>query len=141
MPNFSAISKIEALIRAKWVHCDVRGFDQDPVSPVPRDLAAFAELTFPVEPTEEQISTGSPGNNTFREEGGFAFTVMVPRKDPLMQWLQRIDELRDGLRNWRSDDGHLRIFEVPSPAISNRSDQPGYRELTIGVAYQHDIFR
>lgn len=141
MASFTVLSEIETLIQANWTHCEIRGFDADPESPVPSDMSAFAELTFPVDPDETQISFGAPGYNVFREEGGFRFCVMIPHKEPARMWAQRVDALRDALRNWRSSDGHLRIFEVPSAPINNRSDRKGYREISIGVPYSIDIFR
>lgn len=143
MASSAVVSAIETLITDNWTHCPVRAFDEEPDAEVPTALGDFAELTFPVEPSETQISTGAPGNNVFREEGGFRFCVFAKRNGSVSvaTWLSRIDTLRDALRNWRSSDGNLRIFEVPSPAINNRSDRNGYRELSIGVAYTHDIFR
>ena len=141
MAAAKVIRAIELLIRDNWKHCDIRGFDEPPESAVPSDMGAFAEITFPVEPEEEQISFGAPGNNVFREVGGFHFCVFVPKYEYLPKWAEFIDDLRDELRNWRSTDGHMRVFETPSPAINDRSDREGYRELSIAVPYEYDIFR
>ena len=133
---------IEELIRDNWVYCDdIRAFDFDSEPEVPATVKAFAEITFPVDADETQKSWGSPGNNVYREEGGFRFRVFVPRVEDLRTWVQRMDELRDVLRTYRDNPNGLRIHEVPPASITSRSEIKGYRELSIGVDYILDIHR
>jgi len=141
MAAYAAMREITALIRAYWPHTTVRSLDEDARPHVPTDASGFAEITFPFS-EEIQRTTGSPGNNRFEESGGFRLSIFIPAKASLETWMQWIDTLRDVLRNNHDlCSGQLRIFEVSSPVINDANDRVGYRELSIAVPYEYDIYK
>lgn len=138
MASYTSFQIVKSVLAFNWTHTPIRSpLEGDTV---PRDLTEFAEITFPYS-EETQISIGAPGTNVFRETGAFHFCILIPFGEVITTWLQRVDELRDALRNYRSIDGNFRIYEAPPPVMDDKSDREGYYELSVAVPYELDIYK
>lgn len=139
MASVAVFDAVMTLLAANWSHTAI--VDGSPFSSfdVPSNGAAFAEVTFPFA-SEQRISFGAPGNNVFRENGAFVFSVMAPVSDDVRDWLLKLDALRDALRGASAVSGNLRIDEAPPPILDNIEDREIYRVVSIAVPYEFDTF-
>lgn len=138
MPGATVYDLVTDLIADNWTHTTIRSVDSDIALPETR--TAFAELTFPVRPREEQVSVGDPGNNLYRTEGGAYFCVFVPVNELKSTWLTRLDTLRSAMRGHVSTDGNFRIYGVDPPFMGGNSERLGYYELSITALYEFDLY-
>lgn len=139
MPAYTAQQAIITLVTDNWAHTPVVNsttFDQ---IEIPEDGSAFAEITFPFA-TEDRISFGTPGSNVFRETGAFIFSLRVPVSESLAVWLPRLDTLRAALRGASALSGNLKIDEAPPAIIDPLPERQIYREISIAVPFEHDLF-
>ena len=114
----------------------------------PKDASPFIAYEFPAS-TSEQITIGSPGQNTWRETGSLRFVVAMPRgvfTDPatglgtlggIGPGLAVAEALRALFRNLQ--DGALRFWELSPPVTDDANADGSYFRLTIAGAYWFDF--
>ncbi len=126
---------VEARLAAHWTRCPVRGLNARDAEP-PADNSPFIEVQYPVS-TSEQISTGAPGANVWRDEGAFRILLTVESGAGVKQALAWIDELAALFRG-KVFDG-VRTFAPSQPVLDDRNRAGGWFTLSFAVAYEHDF--
>jgi hypothetical protein len=135
MASLAVDSAVRARITANWTHA--RLFEPNVDLEVPDDLSPYLVVEFPVG-TEEQASLGAPGQNVFREEGGFVCTLAIVTGTSLADargWMEELralfrDQVFDGVTTWSAD-----------PIVDDgKTDDGAYYELSFAVPYRYDIF-
>lgn len=139
MPGYAAQQAIITLISDNWDHTPIVEPTEFDAIETPADGSAFAEISFPFA-TEERVSFGSPGGNVYRETGAFVFALRVPASESLSLWMPRIDSLRSALRGASALSGNLRIDAAPPATVDPLPEREIYREISLAVPYEHDLF-
>lgn len=134
MASKAVIDAVSARLAANWTLTPI--FLSNTGGGVPADNSAFLSLTFPVA-NEVMKSTGDPGNNVWRETGGFRIVLAAPEGTTTDPWAAQIDTLRAVFRG-KSFAG-INCFEASPPMQNDNSDIGGYFELAFVVTYHFDI--
>jgi hypothetical protein len=132
------IDAVEARLAAGWQHadvCPIYGINLE--GEAPAGATQFLQVSYPLS-TNAQISIGAPGNNLFREEGGFRLALNAERGEGIATALVWIEELADLFRG-KVFDG-VRTYAPTSPALDDRNDEGNYYVLSISVPYEADYF-
>lgn len=103
----------------------------------PNDGGAFIALQFPVV-SSERITTGSPGNNVFRETGGARFVINTMRGAGITDGLQWADALAALFRG-KSFDG-VQTQAPSSTFLDDSNDQGLYFQMSFVVPYTYDFY-
>ncbi|KQT13992.1 hypothetical protein ASG40_19385 [Methylobacterium sp. Leaf399] len=131
----SAVSAaVEARLAGGWDKCPIRTLN-DLAGDTPLDDEPFIELQFPVSQSE-QISTGSPGTNVYRDEGVIRFVLNEVRGQGMVRALAWVDELAALFRG-KYFDG-VRSYAPSQPVLDDRNDDGRYFRLSFAVPYEHD---
>jgi hypothetical protein len=134
MASTAVMAAVEARLAAVWTYTPI--YTPNSGRLVPDDNSAFLAVEYPAA-TEEQISIGAPGANTWREEGGFRLALAIPAGVGLGAWPERVDELRAAFRG--AEFGGVRTYQASPPAEDGETDNGAYYVLSIAVAYEFDI--
>ncbi|MCE7028938.1 phage tail terminator-like protein [Jiella avicenniae] len=101
------------------------------------DGGAFLVVQFP-HSSSRQASTGDPGNNFYREEGGVRFVLTVPRTaSGIAQGDLWAEQIANAFRGKRI--GGLLTFAPTSPVSDDSNDIGGLYRLSFAVPYQFDV--
>lgn len=129
---------IDAHVAENWNYTPIIAPNGDASGP--DDGSAWLEVQYPVA-SERMLTTGDPGNNYWREEGGVRVVLMVPLgiglNDPAAPWMTRIDELRAALRGKKISD--IVTYEASPAIIGDTNESGGHFELSFTVEYQYDV--
>ncbi len=104
----------------------------------PTDGSPFIAIEYPVA-NEIWFTTGSPGANTFKEEGAFRIVLSEQKSIGTARAQGWVDELRALFRGIQLLSGALQCFEAPPSAINNSSDLGSYFEFSFAVPYHYYI--
>lgn len=138
MPLASVVAAVEARLEDFWTHCPVRGFADDSGS-TPADGSAYLTVQYPFA-RSDQITVGAPGNNVFREEGGFRFLLNVRRDSTgranALAWSDELATLFRGRHFGASGDViGITTYSPSSPVIDDSVDDGNYLVLALVVPY------
>lgn len=134
MASKPVVDAVKARLAADWSGCPVFGPNER--SERPDDASSFIDLEFPVA-ISQQITIGSPGSNTYREEGVFRLIIAAQRGAGADEGLTWAEQLGDLFRA-KEFDG-IRTFAPNPPVIDDRNDNGGYFLLSVAVPYQRDF--
>lgn len=138
MSSLTPAAAIEARLRANWTTSLV--FLTNEVKKPPRDSdgepLTFVTLEFPGG-TAEQVTVGAPGNNVFREYGGFMIHVQVPMGSGATLARQYADTIAaifraqtfDGVRCW-----------APYPPQEDTASDGAWYGVSFFTPFQWDRF-
>lgn len=137
MASAAVTAAFLARLSANWTACPVVPING--AADAPKDGSAFMVVEFPVA-NEDQISLGSVGANTFREDGACRLVLCIPIGDAagFPGWLAKVDALRAAFRGQFFDG--ITTWAASPPATNDASDRGAYFELSFAVPYQHDVF-
>lgn len=138
MASAAVYATFKAVIEAAWTHTPIK-FPNAPAD-APLSNTAFLTVSFPFS-RERQASTGAPGANRWRTEGGMLVELSIPvgddPNDAAAPWLSRIDALRAALRGKLLSG--IETFGA-SPAIMDESgDRGAYFVVSFAVEYLADV--
>ena len=140
MASKAVSDAIEARIGSTWTGADgivlrVLALNSN-ADARPADGSPFIEVTYPVS-NEQWLTIGSPGSNTFKEEGAFRVILNESRAVGLARASTWIDELRTLYRGVSLLSGALQCFEAPPAAINDANDLGNYYQFSFAVPYRY----
>lgn len=126
---------VEGYIGAAWTAADgivlpVVGLNSQGQGPA--DGSPFIEIEYPVR-NETQRTLGDPGNNLFKEEGGFRVIVNEQRGGGTARSRAWIDELRALFRGKYIPP--IQCFEASGPVTNDANDLGNFWQLSISIRY------
>ena len=134
MPSKAVYDAVKARLDENW--SDLPVVYPDTWGEGPEDGSAFVAIQFPLA-SSEQMSTGAPGANVWRETGAIRFVVNSIRGEGLVDGLQYCDDLADLFRG-KLFDG-VTTWAPSPPVIDDRGDMGNYQQLSFTVEYQYDL--
>lgn len=134
MAKPAVIAAVLARLAANFSRCPIAGINDK--GDTPADGSPFLTVEFPVA-NERPITTGSPGANTYREEGSILFVLSVQRGQGVDQGNQWADELASLFRG--KEFASVKVWAVQSPALDDRNDTGSYWQLRFAANYYFDI--
>ena len=127
-----------AAIEAAWTHTPIRVGAS--AANAPADGTAFLTVMY-VAAREHQISTGAPGANRWRTNGGLYIELAIPAgdapNDAEAPWMDRLEALRDALRG--KFFGNIETLGASGPTEDESSDLGAYYVYSIAVEYLADV--
>lgn len=142
MPLAAVVSAVEGRLAELWSRCPVRGFADDG-GDAPSDGGAFLVVQYPFA-SSDQVTIGAPGNNMFREDGGFRLLLNMPRdvngRADALVWADELAALFRGCHFAADGVAGITTLSPSSPVIDDSTDDGGYLVLAIAVPYLANFF-
>lgn len=136
MAHARVCAAAETWLADHWTHADVPIRGANVGTDVPDDGSAFLKVDFPW-CRAEPASFGSPGNNVYREEGGFRILIFVPRGigvSEVRQWSSDIEEIFRG----KLIADTIRCF-APVTSDDGEDGDGNYYISSVAVPYTFDL--
>lgn len=138
MASAAVYATLNAAISSAWTHTPIKFPNSQ--SDAPMSGEAFLTVSYPFS-RERQASTGAPGANRWRTEGGLLIQLSIPAgddpNDAAAPWLTRLDALRQALRG-KLISG-VETFGASSPIMDESSDRGAYYVVSFAVEYLADV--
>lgn len=134
MAQAAVVTAVLQRLAANFTRCPIAGINMQ--GDTPGDASPFLAVEFPVA-SEQQITIGSPGANTYRETGAILFVLSIRRGRGIDQGMGWAGELAALFRGKQFSGVNTR--EARSPVLDDRNDSGAYWRLTFPVNYYFDF--
>jgi hypothetical protein len=133
MARSEVVDAVRARLAANWSRTPV--FDENSEGSTPVDGSNFLQVQFPFS-TNERVSFGAPGANTYREEGAFRLLLNVQRGSGGVTGRQWADELAALFRGKHFDG--VETFAPDSASSDDANENGNYFTYAVVVPYRFD---
>lgn len=133
MARSEVVNAVRDRLTAHWTRTGV--FDENSEGSTPADGSHYLDVQFPYS-TNERITFGDPGNNVYREEGGFRLLLNMPRGsggDTGRQWADELAALFRG----KHFDG-VETFAPDTASSDDANENGNYFTYAVVVPYRFD---
>jgi hypothetical protein len=134
MPSKAVYDAVKARLDAGWSGLPVTY--PDTRTETPENASAFLVVEFPTS-SSEQLTTGAPGANFWRETGTIRFVINSERGSGIADALGWADDLAALFRG-KTFDG-VTTWAPSPPVIDDANDRGMYAQISTAVEYWYDL--